>query len=57
MDEIAPILIITILIFLIFRELVCWYWKLNRIVSALEDIRAELKGLDLPVKIKKAKML
>jgi hypothetical protein len=33
-----PLLII-IVIFLIFREIVCWYWKQNEIVSILKDIR------------------
>ena len=27
----------TIIIFLVCRELICWYWKLNRIVSLLEE--------------------
>jgi len=29
---------IPIIIFIVCRELVCWYWKLNRIVELLERI-------------------
>ena len=35
-------LAIVLLIFLICRELVCWYWKINRIVSLLESIDQKL---------------
>jgi len=31
-------LVIVFLIFLILRELMCWYWKINNIVRLLEDI-------------------
>ncbi len=37
------IVAVCIVIFLICREIICWYWKLNRIVTLLEDIRRELK--------------
>lgn len=30
-------------IFLIGRELVCWYWKINRSVQLMEEILVELK--------------
>ena len=33
----------SIIIFLICRELFCWYWKQNQIISLLTDIRSELK--------------
>jgi len=36
-------LAVIITIFLVCREIVCWYWKLNRIVEVLEDIRTEIK--------------
>ncbi|MCB2106460.1 MAG: hypothetical protein KDE14_02110 [Rhodobacteraceae bacterium] len=29
-------------IFLILREFICWYWKQNRIVALLEEIRDRL---------------
>jgi hypothetical protein len=36
-------LIIIIIIFLICRELVCWYWKINETLSVLKEIRDLLK--------------
>lgn len=30
---------VLILIFILLRELVCWYWKINRVVELLEDIK------------------
>ncbi len=32
-------LAILLLVFLILREILCWYWKINKIVSLLEDIK------------------
>jgi hypothetical protein len=29
---------VAILIFIIFREVITWYWKINKIVSLLEQI-------------------
>lgn len=29
-----------ILIFLLVREILCWYWKINKIVRLLEDIKS-----------------
>jgi hypothetical protein len=37
-------LAIVLVLFLIGRELVCWYWKINRIVGLLESIELELKS-------------
>mgnify|MGYP006865048522 CR=1 FL=1 len=36
----------TLVIFLIGREVACWYWKVNRIVSLLENIESRLKSMD-----------
>jgi hypothetical protein len=36
-------LVIILIAFLIGRELVCWYWKINRSIQLLEGILAELK--------------
>jgi hypothetical protein len=33
------------IIFLIFRELVCWYWKINRAIVLLESINGHLERL------------
>jgi hypothetical protein len=37
-------LVIVIAIFLVFREVVCWYWKINRMVELLESIDATLRS-------------
>jgi len=44
MGEANPLifLIVGIIIFLLCRELMCWYWKINRIVLLLESIDAKL---------------
>ncbi len=41
---IITVLCISILVFIICRELVCWYWKLNRIVELLEQIASQKGG-------------
>jgi hypothetical protein len=52
MDNIAGILVIFILVLvvasLIFREFVCWYWKINQTVGLLTEIR-ELLAVQLKV--------
>lgn len=42
-------LIVTIVIFLICRELVCWYWKQNEQVALLKEIRDLLKQIAEPL--------
>ena len=37
------IFIITLTIFLLLREFWCWYWKQNKIIALLTDIRALLE--------------
>ena len=37
-------LAVLIIIFLIFREVVCWYWKINQSVALLTEIRDLLAG-------------
>lgn len=34
---------ITIVVFLVCRELICWYWKINKTTLLLEDILVELR--------------
>jgi hypothetical protein len=48
MDFSSPLfpLIIGILIFLVFREVVTWYWKINKIVSLLEQIEENTRKPD-----------
>jgi len=38
------ILVVALIIFLVFRELVCWYFKINKTVELLEEIRDSLKN-------------
>ncbi len=33
----------TLVIFLVGREIMCWYWKVNRIIQLLESIDRKLK--------------
>ena len=35
---------VMLLFFLLGRELICWYFKVNQIVTLLEDIRDSLKN-------------
>lgn len=42
----AVMICVTILIFLVCREMVCWYWKINRTVDVLEQILAQLKRMN-----------
>jgi len=44
LENLIGILVVCFIIFMICRELVCWYWKLNRIVSLLESINKKLGG-------------
>jgi hypothetical protein len=39
-------LFFVLLIFLVCRELVCWYWKINQATQLLRDILVELKKLN-----------
>jgi hypothetical protein len=38
------ILVVALIIFLVCRELVCWYFKINKTVELLEEIRDSLKN-------------
>ena len=40
---IAIYLLIVIIIFLVCREIVCWYWKINQNLALLTEIRDLLK--------------
>ncbi len=47
MDNFVSLIIalgIMLLFFLLGRELVCWYFKINRTVELLEEIRDSLKN-------------
>lgn len=38
-------LIVGIVVFLICREIVCWYWKMSDVVSLLRDIKQSLNEI------------
>jgi len=38
------LLVVCVVIFAVFREVICWYWKLNEIVVLLTDIKVLLGG-------------
>ena len=40
------ILILALCVFLICRELFCWYWKINAIVDKLDKIVASLGNIE-----------
>lgn len=44
MDSAIIVLLVLVIFFLIGRELVCWYFKINKITGLLEEIRDELKN-------------
>ncbi len=48
-DKIIVIVLIVVLVFFLIREVVCWYLKLNRLVSLLEQSLACLTRLAPPV--------
>lgn len=45
-SAIGPIIVIAVMLlfFLIGRELVCWYFKINKTIELLEEIRDSLKN-------------
>jgi len=45
MDYVFFSLLIAVVIFLICREIFCWYWKINGVVSLLERIDSRLAEL------------
>ena len=40
-------LLSVVVLFFVIRELLCWYWKLNRIVELLESIDRRLSGAEI----------
>lgn len=46
MDKIFIYLLICIVIFLVLREFWCWYFKINKATSLLEEILIELRILN-----------
>jgi hypothetical protein len=44
------VIAVIVLIFLACREIVCWYFKLNRLVELLEEISVGIKALQVKVR-------
>ncbi len=42
-NSVIGALVFGLIIFLVGREFFCWYWKLNKVVSLLTEIRDLLK--------------
>lgn len=38
------VLLVVLVVFLILRELICWYWKINEKVALLKEIRDLLRS-------------
>jgi len=43
MENLIMWIITSIVLFFVFREVLCWYWKINEAVSVLKEIRDLLK--------------
>ena len=41
-EQVFVIVFATLFVFLLLREVFCWYFKINKRLSVLVDIRAEL---------------
>lgn len=39
--------IFVVIVFILIREINCWYWKINERILLLEDIKIELEKLNL----------
>jgi hypothetical protein len=46
MSGLLTLLVITVFIFLIGREFICWYFKINKFVSNQEEIISALKKIN-----------
>lgn len=44
-DYFFMFLFILLLLFVVFREIICWYWKINKMVSNQEEIIRLLKKI------------
>ena len=46
MTSALTVIAVLFVIFLVGREIICWYWKINRSVELMEEILQELKKLN-----------
>ena len=58
MDETVGLILIGILVWIVIwfiaREVMCWYWKVNKIISLLESIDQRLTRLTIVQRSAKA---
>ena len=45
MDSILIILVVILGLFIIGREIMMWYWKINKRIESLENIEMELRKI------------
>ncbi len=45
MEEVLIMSVFYLVLLLVFREVICWYWKINRAIGHLESIDQSLKQL------------
>jgi len=51
-EQIIGIILLTLFVFILIREIICWYFKINERAKLLADIKSELVKLNkLPVDI------
>jgi hypothetical protein len=43
---IIVVIIVVFIVFLICRKLVCWYWKINKLVALMEEQNLLLKNIE-----------
>lgn len=48
MQSIFIVLLVTLFVFILIRELICWYFKINERVKLQKDVLAELVKLNKP---------
>lgn len=48
MQSIFIVLLVTLFVFILIRELICWYFKINERVKLQKDVLAELVKLNNP---------
>lgn len=50
------VLVFCFIIFLMFREALTWYWKINKVLNLLQRIELTLEGIEHDLKFTKSKI-
>ena len=56
MGWLIAVLVFCFIIFLIFREALTWYWKINKVLNLLQRIELTLEGIEHDLKFTKSKI-